>query len=249
MPSTLPPLTQLDTKTFLLTVSVKGDLLLECQESVLKWIRKNTHMNYVVIEHGSAGKRHLHAVLVFKESRLGKKLHENLWDRHVKPFHPDSIGKYAVKVQVCPGNDWYNTYLKKESDVEVLSANYNPDEAETYFPTEATQAVLMEPRVIKGVACPRLETDVKAWADSDFSNTPQGAHEFIQYRMFVLKDMMPSQDNKKLVEKSRIYWRYRNGITALSERQLWLHKQEEEGPSFDVPGSIRDSSRGAVPRI
>lgn len=245
MPSAPSPSEILDTKTFLLTISVKGDLSLESQESVLKWVRKNTLMNYVVIEHGESGKRHLHAVLVFKEPRLGKKLHENLWDRHVKPFHADSIGKYAVKVQVCPGNDWYNTYLKKESGVEVLSSNYDPDAAESYFPTRATQEVLMEPRVSKGVACLHLELDVKSWAESAFTNEPSGALCYLKHRMNVLKNMIPIADKRKLAEKAQMYWEYRNGIVTPTERELFLLKQLNDGPCYDAPSEPRKVSGGA----
>jgi len=238
---------ELDTRTFLLTVSVKGDLSIDSQEEIVKWIRKNTLMNYVVIEHGESGKRHLHAVLVFKEPRIGKKIRGNLWDRYVKPHHPDSRGSVAVVVTVCYSNDWYNTYLKKESGVEVLSSNYDPDEAATYFPSAATQELLMATRDVKGVACPYLEQDVKSWAESDFPNEPAGAVGWLKHRMNILKNMIPIKDKRKLVETGQMYWEYRNGIVTLTEREQWLLKQLNDGPAYDVP--CRDSSRGAVPSI
>lgn len=238
---------ELDTRTFLLTVSVKGDLSIDSQEEIVKWIRKNTLMNYVVIEHGESGKRHLHAILVFKEPRIGKKIRGNLWDRHVKPFHSDSRGSVAVVVTVCYSNDWYNTYLKKESGVEVLSSNYDPDEAETYFPSAETQELLMATRDVKGVACPYLEHDVAAWAESDFPNEPAGALAWLKHRMYVLKNMIPISCKRKLTEKAQMYWEYRNQIVTASERELWLLKQLSDGPTYDVP--CRDSSRGAAPSI
>ncbi|MEO5355425.1 MAG: hypothetical protein H7835_19740, partial [Magnetococcus sp. XQGC-1] len=140
----------------------------------VKWVKKNSHMSYIVAESGESGKRHLHAVIIFKESRISKKLHENIWDRFVKPYHADSVGRYAVKVQVCPGNDWYNTYLKKEADVEVLYDNYNPEDACDYFPTEEVQEALMATRECKGVACPHIEHDIGAWTGSSFENSPEG---------------------------------------------------------------------------
>jgi len=238
---------ELDTRAFLLTISVKGDLSLESQESVLKWIRKNTMMNYVVIETGDTGKRHMHAVLVFKEPHVSKKLRGNIWDRHVKPHHPDSRGNIAVVVTVCYSNDWYTTYLKKESEVEVLSSNYNPDEAEACFPSEATQELLMAARDVKGVACPHLEHDIEAWTGSTFTNEPTGALSWLKHRMFVLKNMIPIACKRKLTEKAQMYWEYRNQIVTPSEREHWLLKQLNDGPSFDAP--CHDSSRGAVPRI
>lgn len=201
----------------------------------MKWVKKTTELSYVVAETGDSGKRHLHAVLLFKDSRLSKKLHENIWERFVKPHHPDSIGRVAVKVQVCPGNDWYTTYLKKESNVEVLHDDYDPADALSYFPTPAVQEALMATRKCTGVACPYLEQDVITWTGSSFENSPEGALCYLKDRMFVVKNMVPLSDPRKLTEKSHMYWQYRNGINTPTERELFLLKQLRDGPAYDVP--------------
>lgn len=247
MPS--PSSHSLTTRAFQITISVPGDVSSQTEELFLKWVRKTTDMSYVVAERGESDRRHLHAVVLFKESRLSKKLHENIWDRFVKPHHTDAIGRRAVKVQVCPGNDWYHTYLKKEGSVEVLHDNYDPADAESYFPTREVQEALMATKKITGVACPHLEHDIETWSGSTFENTPEGALCYLKDRMFVQKNMVALADKRKLTEKALMYWEYRNGINTINERERWLLKQLQDGPAYDVPGSIRGTDSAARPSI
>jgi len=239
----------LETRAFLLTVSVKGDLSSECSDSIVKWAQKNTEMSYVVAEHGDSGKRHLHAVLLFKEPRSSKKLHENLWDRQVKPHHPDSIGKHAVKVQVCPGNKWYLEYLQKETDREVLQDNYVPADAESYFPTQAVQEALVATGKRKGMACPWLEEDVQTWATTTYENSTIGALMYLKHRMFVAKNMVPLADKRKLTDKAVMYWEYRNGNISPSPKELCLLHQAEMVDQYVGPSVIHDPLFSSAPRI
>lgn len=231
MPSPSSP--SLCTRAFQITISVPGDVSVETEDLFLKWIKKNAVMSYVVAELGESDRRHLHALALFKDSRLSKKLHENIWDRFVKPHHPYAIGRRAVLVQVCPGNDWYNTYLKKESGVEVLYNNYDPEAAESYFPTREVQETLMATKKITGVACPWLEHDIETWTGSAFENTPTGALCYLKDRMFVQRNMIPLADKRKLTEKALMYWEYRNGINTPSEREAFLLKQLQDGPAYE----------------
>jgi len=241
MPSSLT----LPTRAFLLTISTKDDLSLEAQTSVLKWIQKGTEMHHVVIETGQSGKRHLHAVLIYKTDREARKIQENLWARHVHPHHSDSIGRVAVKVQVCPGNDWYSTYLKKERDVEVLSTTYDPVAAEEYFPSPEVQESLVAKRDSKTAAAPYLELDIAAWTESTFTNEPSGALSFYKHRMYVLKNMIPIADKRKLCEKAQLLWEYRNQIITPNERERFLLKQLNDGPAYDAPAEPRKVFGGA----
>lgn len=228
-----------------MTVSTKGDLSVESQEELTKWIRKNTHMHYVVIEHGESGRRHMHALLIFKESRDPRKLKDNVWNRMVKPWHEDSLARVAVKIQVCPGNDWYDQYLKKEKDCELISNTWDRDAAVEFFPTKEVQESLMAKSKLKTQACPWLTEDVEAWSASTFENTPEGANEYLKHRMFVLRNLVPVRDLRKRAETALMYWEYRNGVFSLSERERWLLKQLQDGPSFDVP--VRRGPESSAP--
>ncbi len=239
----------LPTRAFLLTISTRGDISQECVAALVKHFKAVTVHAYCVLEHGESGKLHFHAVLLYKLPRLRSKLHENLWDRQVKPFHPDSLGSVAVKFQVCPGNDWYDTYLKKESGVQVVLDTYDREAALEYFPAPAIQEALMAKHQSKGLACPWLEQDTGTWAASTFENTPEGALMYLNHRMYVLKNMVPLADPRKLTEKALMYWKYRNGVISPTERELWLLKQLQDGPTYDVPKPARGPESSAPPSI
>lgn len=241
MPSSPRALSEkiLPTRAFLVTISTKGDVEHECVVSLVKHWEKSTDHAYVVSEFGSSGKLHLHAVLLYKENRLASKLHDNLWNRFVKPFHPDSVGKYAVKVQVCPGNKWYDEYLQKESESTVLLNTYDREAAEQYFPAPAVQEALVELGNRKGVPAPHIEKHVSAWVASAFENSPEGALTYIQHCMYVEKTMVPLDDLRRLTSKSVMYWKYRNGICVPTERERFMLKQLVDGPDYDVPRDPR----------
>ena len=152
----------------------------------------------------------------------------------------------AVKVQVCPGHKWYDEYLKKEQDVTVLLDNYEREEVSEYFPEQAVQEALMATHKHKGIACAWLEQDVNTWSESTFENTPEGALMYLNHRMYVVKNMIPIADPRKITEKSLMYWKYRNGVISPTERELFLLKQLQDGPSFDAP-SIRTVPFSSAP--
>jgi len=235
------------TRSFLLTISTKDDLSVEAQSSVLKWIQKGTEMHHVVIEYGASGKRHLHAVLLYKSDREARKIQENLWARHVQPHHSDSIGRIAVKVQVCPGNDWYSTYLKKEHDVEVLSTNYDPSKAESYFPTPEVQELLMAKGDRKGVSSSSKawwDKHVDAWTASTFTNEPAGAFTYVM-ECFYTGTMNRIKRQRDIVDLARALYDHRNHRILPTERELWLLKQLDVGPEYDVPDKPKRVSGGA----
>ena len=64
---------------------------------------------------------------------------------HVKPYcDAGTIGGIAVKIQVAPGPDWYNEYLRKEENVKVISTLWDDEHIDKYFPDDATQKLLQE---------------------------------------------------------------------------------------------------------
>jgi len=236
----------LDTRAFQMTVSVKGDLSADCQEALTNWVKKNTHMHFIVIEHGENSRRHLHALLIFKDPRDARKIKDNAYTRLVKPHHPDSIARFAVLVQVCPGNTWYTDYLQKETDKEILSDTWDCQAALEFFPSEAVQESLMAKAASKDVACPSHEKHVQSWAESTYENTPEGSLIYLNYRMYVLKNMVPISDPRKITEKALMFWKYRNNHIAPTEREVFLLNQLQDGPCYDAP-VIRAGPLSAAP--
>jgi len=243
MPQELLPV-----RAFQITISVKGDLSAESQDGIASWIRKNTLMHYIVIETGESGRRHMHALLIFKDPRDPRKIKDNVWTRFVQKHHPDSLARIAVKVQVCPGPKWYDEYLQKESTRELISNTWDPEAALEYYPLPAVQEALMAKSRSAGTACPWLELDIASWTGSTFENTPEGALMYLKHRMFVLRNLVPISDPRKRTEKALMYWEYRNGVVSPSERELFLLKQLQDGPSYDVP-RVHDPVSSARPSI
>jgi len=238
----------LPTRAFLLTISTRDDLSIEAQSSVLKWIQKGTEMHHVVIETGSTGKRHLHAVLLYKANRDARKIQENLWARHVHPCHSDSVGRIAVKVQVCPGNDWYTTYLTKERDVEVLSTNYDPEQAEHYFPDAETQKALVAKRDVPGLPASSSkgwwDKHVLAWIESPFTDESTGALSYLK-QCFLDGSINRIKRQRDAVDMAHSLWQHRHKIVTCTEREVFMLKQLDDGPSYDAPSDPKRVTGGA----
>jgi len=235
-----PSSTQLDTKAFQMTVSTKGDLSAESQDLIENYLKKNTLYSYACIETGGTGKRHLHALMIFKESRSSKKIHENVWDRFVKKQHPDSIGRIAVKVQVCPGNDWYTDYLQKEPERELLHNRWDPVAAQEFFPSPEVQETLMALHEQKSKkSCNEFwDRHVTAWVASPFTDTPDGA--LCYFKQCWLDGTSPRiTDPRRSTQMARGLYEHRHRIVTCTEREQFLLKQLEEGPSYEVPASIQ----------
>lgn len=200
------------------------------------------------MENGSSGcHRHMHALFVYKTPRDPRKIKDNVWNRFVKLHHADAIARHAVKVQVCPGPKWYDEYLQKESTREVISNTWIPEDAEEFYPTVQIQEALMAKAKLGSVACPWLDEDIITWTASTYENTPVGALQYLKDRMFIKKNLVPISDKRKLTEKSLLYWEYRNQVISPSERELFLLKQLQDGPAYDVPGSIRPEQYASAP--
>jgi len=102
---------------------------------------------------------------------------------------------------------------------------------------------------LAGVACPWLDEDTITWSLSTYENTPVGALQYLKDRMFVKKNLVPISDKRKLTEKALLYWEYRNQVISPSEREIFLLKQLQDGPSYEVPGSIRGQFPAVHPSI
>jgi len=212
----------LETKSFLLTISVPGDISEDCVKQLVKYFRKATVHAYIVTELGESDRLHLHAVLVYKDPMLGKKIRENVWDRFVKKYHPDAKGSIAVKVQVCPGHKWYDEYLQKEGSKTVHLDTYDREKVTDYFPSIAVQEALQTQSAVSRQAAPHITRDVELWSESPFENSAVGALNYLKHRMFVLRDMIPISDKRKLCDKAYMYYEYRNGIVAATPNELRL---------------------------
>lgn len=128
----------------MLTISTKTDVCDATVERVKKHIECKCDYYHVVLEHGANGKLHLHAIMLYPNHMEKKQLRNNMWTRYVKPHHADdgSRGSVAVLMQVAPGPRWYDEYLRKEDEVEVVTTKWDNVLTAAYFPDAHTQSIL-----------------------------------------------------------------------------------------------------------
>lgn len=206
----------LDTKTFLLTVSVPGHLSRDTVGMIEQWVRKRTLHAYVVVERGSTDREHLHAVLVFKDPMLACKIRENVWDRYVKKFHPDAIGRRAVLCTVQYDHSWYDEYLKKETGARVIVDTYDREKITDFFPTKEVQEELVSRAAKRHAGDPGMLEHLERWKTFTEDSTKESALRYFKTRMYIERDMMIITDKKRLVDKALALYEFRNGIVEPS---------------------------------
>lgn len=224
----------LDCNVFLVTLSPKGDVSPKCSECVLKWVKKNAMYAYIVAERGANGQRHLHMILAFEDSRSKQRLQEDIWKFKVKKWHGDSIGKYAVVVTTAYDHTWYDTYLRKESGVEVLHDEYDRDTVGTMFPAPEVQQLLIESKG-KRVSDTYMHEHCLLWSETDLPVSVSGALRYLRERMFQEKNLMVIQDERRVRQLALAIYRYRSGNCDQSmEDDEWLNRCDPVRGSLHV---------------
>lgn len=226
----MPPANAADgVQAYRVTLSPKFDVSEETEKKFLKWVQRSADMGYVVAEHGSNGKRHIHALLLFPMKRQKHILQNYFWQNHVKKYHPDSIEKIAVLVNAAYDFKWRDEYLQKEADCEVLFDKWDDDHASKYLPTIEEQNALVEARdqTVKGRAFHdhRMWTEMaghfKTWyVKNDFPMVP-GTNSFnlcrpdhcLEYLNREMLDgrMVVMVDPRRRQEKACWLWRVVTG--------------------------------------
>lgn len=221
--------------TFLVTISPRDDVSEKCENALLKWIDRNTLYAYVVFEHGKSGKKHMHAALCFAEPRSKQRLQEDLWKFKVKKWHGDSIGKYAVVVTNMYNHDWYDEYLKKEEGVIVLRDAYPRSEFESRFPTAEQQQLFRELQG-KRIADTVVHDHCLSWEATVHPLSLEGSLRYLRERMFIKRDMMVIQDERRVRQMALALYRYRSGnIEKSAEDDEWLARHEPRSLTYEVP--------------
>lgn len=215
-------------------MSTRGDVSSECITKIVKWAEKATVHAYVVTENGESGKLHLHAALVFKSPQKKVQMRNNIWSRYVQPYHPDSKGAVAVKLQAMPGHKWYDEYLRKEGGAQVLLDTYDRDSVDSYLPTEAEQASL-----IAGAKLNPLNSwwdkHVEGWTSSEFTDDKEGAVWYL-YDCMHKNVIQTIKDSRIITDTAIALWRRRHNICAPSAHQLMLLRRDDQDYTYAPVG-------------
>lgn len=234
-------------KAFNLTISVRGDIKEECVKAVMKIVKKQAIYFHACVERmtkeGNPCKKHFHCCFFTREPLDGVKWKDNLWQRQVKKYHPDSIGKVAVQNQACPGDKWVREYLTKTGENAELVEMQLPndlDDLKEFYPTEEEQNKLQElsKRVYDSFYATH-EVEYRTWMEErSWHSTAQTAMEYFHYRMFVLKDMPVNADSRKVHQWAVALHRYTTEDYKLTPRELRSMQEESQEYAFEVPGRI-----------
>lgn len=225
-------------RAFNLTVSVKDDISDECVKALKKFLTKRTKYVYAVVEQETS-KRHLHATMFFDENQDKKKMRENLWARQVKQYHPNSIGKFAVHIQACPGRRWLDEYLQKEDSRELVISDLPEDlsDLDEYFPSQEVQDRLIQAKdKVLDVFYAQHEVVYKQWlVEMNYVSTTKVAHEYFHHRMFVSKDMRVNADSRRVHQMAVALHRYSIDSAELTAQEIQQHDKENGSYDFTAP--------------
>lgn len=194
--------------TFLITISVPGDISDNSVNSILAYCKKKCRYSYLVCERGTTCKRHLHVLMCMKVACEKNDMLTYLWTSIVQRDHADAKKSVAMNCHVQYDHNWYDTYLLKEEERELIYDNYDRDEVGKWFPTEGEQEQLMQAvatgRSVGSVADSYIDKLVAAWVEYDgIGSDYEDAGRYINYRMYVARDMTCIRDVRRL---SQLCW-------------------------------------------
>lgn len=203
--------------TFRITVSVPDHLCDTAISRIATWVSKKCVYYHVVTEHGTSGKKHLHAAIVLKTPAEGNNV-LGYWWKIVQEFHPTAIRRYAMDKKVMYDHVWYDDYLRKEDAVVVVASKYTRDEVAKYFPSETEQESLMN-HVVEGTSDDDKDKYFGALERTWIEYNPNveevtflNAVSFLKYRMNVERTMNVISDPRRLNQTAWALYQYRARI-------------------------------------
>lgn len=205
-------------KTFKVTLSFADDADDADDAWLVKYLKRYTSHAYAVAEHGENGKRHLHAAMCFTDMRLRDHVRDSFVlyiKKRNSTAHADSLPKVAVVVNAMHDHLWYEEYLKKENDVQVLYDTYDADEVGKHFPSADIQRELQAIRDINRAGDPRfanLHVKFLEWYQGDLRAVSfEHTFEFLNRLMYVDKTHRVIQDPRKVHQACLALYRYVTG--------------------------------------
>lgn len=203
----------LKVRTYKITISPKGDVSDECLAKIKKQCEKHLYA-YAVVERGTSGQRHCHIALCgHKEKQL--KHWKEPWSELVMKCHKDSIKHIACKANVMYDNKWYEEYLNKEEDREIIYDRYNPENIAAYFPSQEVQDKLQAISTHNRTSDKHMADHEARWIEHNGDDSSyESACEYLLYRMNVKRDMQVMIDHRRLCQLAYALYMYRNKITT-----------------------------------
>lgn len=241
----MPKNTDVKLKCFKVTISTKYDVSDETVAKFSKWCQKNTTMHHMVIEKGDTNVKHIHALLCIEKGYVKRHLQDYVWKHFVRDFNEGCIARYAVRVDVNYDDKWYNDYLRKESDVEIVSTNYDASHEGKFYPSAEEQEYFQACASVNSACDPWYadhELKFKEWwlerrDGNRFKPPPHGAdvHEYLLDCMYVQRTMKPIADERRRRQLAASLARYvtKDAKNNYEDRKYFASL---EGPVVDFHG-------------
>lgn len=231
-------------RAFNITISVKEDIDEQAVSKLKNWAVKKALYSYAVLENETS-KRHFHACVFCLDPQNPKSIRDTLW-KLIKPFHPTSIGRFAVHIQACPGRKWIDEYLQKESSREIVinSLPADLDDLEEYFPDETTQELLKKKSEkhennVVDLFYANHEVHYKEFLhEKSWVSSIETALQYFQNRMYVKKDMRVIEDQRRLFQKAICLYRYASEDDSVSAEQRRQYLRETTEYDFNPPNRV-----------
>lgn len=135
----MPKAKDIKLNAFKLTISTKYDISQTTVDLFAKWAQKRATMHHVVLETGSSGVKHLHALLCFQDGYIKRNLEDYVWRQFVQNHNEESTKIVSTRADVLYDDRWIMEYLSKEEDAVVVSSDYDAAREGEFYPDQATQ--------------------------------------------------------------------------------------------------------------
>lgn len=226
-----------------LTVSTKFDVSDETVGRIVKYVKKNAEMAYVVIERGDSGVRHLHALLCLKKEICKRNLEDYVWRHFVSSCNEGCQQKWAVRADVLYDSGWRDWYLSKEEGREVIYEDFDDGKIEQFYPSSEIQARLQAIRDVNNASDSYIAGHADRFKEWNKREGPGPSRdvtrarclEYFYWRMYGEKDMKVVMDPRRVRQMAGSLYRYVTSDLSLDfEDRKWV--ASHDGPVFDFRG-------------
>jgi hypothetical protein len=110
-----------------------------------------------------------------------------------------------LKSTVQYDHDWYDCYLRKADDTNILWDSYGKDDYTKFFPTQEEQEELVLAKETKTMAAkdtkdPRFTRYLQAWTEYSTDESYESAIKWFKYAMYVEQSMQVIFDKRRLCQ-------------------------------------------------
>lgn len=219
--------------TYLITISVKGDLDDECAKDIKTYLAKKCRWIYAVLEY--ADKWHMHAACCYKNPTNAKSIKDSLWEK-VKEYHADSVRKHAIHLSVMYNHNWFDTYLHKSESTKVLIDDYDKEQVGKLFPSiEQQEALIKITKTTPGEAalCPFWQRLLTGYEEHASEYTYKTAIEYIKYCMVITYEIKPITDPRKYRQMAAMLVMLKTKDYSMSHGDERYYMQETDSMVWD----------------